>query len=476
MQNTLFRFIFIVLVCILRQSAAAQFPSTPGFNQSPVERSLILYSPDVLRYRLIRTGDTIWYKTSSNTSTFRCDKIEKISSDTVFFPNGFFKTSAITALKAKWHDEVVDYDLQKWAIIAPPPEAFNSFSTFNAFKRWLDENVKPEGTYSLSDWRASDLYLNSKNRSSFSRRSTPGIIYFQDTTTLSYCMIRVRDFLRFTTKNDDNEHTGIISWIHQDTIFLKNQRYLAGDLKEITRSKLGTPSFPVYRSRIILPPPGDDWSPFTRNQYIHETKNKLDEDHSKINSDTIHFNFLKVNITRLPLLVLALSYERKINRDISFETEMSCQFQVINDTTSQDLIPYVYPLYRYTGFTVIPGFKFYSNYSSYIEPVFVYRYLTMSWSNSIFPQWSDDPVQSQYRNDFALGVRFGKMKNFNGLIFDGYIGFGLQYIFIHQLSYGVVDKGKSKISWFRKDHSPQVHDFGFPYPLFNLGIKLGFGW
>jgi hypothetical protein len=460
----------------LRQSATAQFPSNPGFNQAHVERSLILYSPDALRNRLIKPGDTICYKTGLNDTIFRCNKIEKISSDTVFFTNGFLKTSAIRALKATWHDNVVDYDLQKWAIIAPPPEAFNSLATFNAFKRWLEENVKTDGTYSLSDWWASDLYMNNKNRNSFSRRSAPGILYFQDTTNLSYCMIRVRDYLHFTTKNDDAEHSGLISWINRDTIFLKNQRYLAGELKEITRSKLGIPSFPVYRSRIILPPPGDDWSPFTRNQYIHDTKHKLDKDHSKINSDTIHFHFLKVNITRLPLLVLALAYERKISRNVSFETEMSCQFQVINDTTAEDLIPYMYPLYRYTGFTVIPGFKFYSNYSSYIEPILVYRYLTMRWSNSIFPQWSDDPVQSQYRNDIALGVRFGKMKNFNGLIFDGYIGFGLQYIFIHQLSYGVVDKGKTKISWFRNDHSPRVQDIAFPYPLFNLGIKLGFGW
>ncbi len=476
MQNTVSRLFLIVLACILRQSGAAQFPSSPGFNQDHVERSLILYSPDALRNRLIRIGDTIWFKTGSNTSTFRYDKIERISSDTVFFPDGNLKTSAITALKAKWHDNVVDYDLQKWFIIIPPLEAFNSLATFNAFKRWLEGNISPEGTYSLNDWRASDLYLNSKNRSSFSRRSTPGILLFQDTTTLSYCMIRVRDFLRFTTKNDDKEHWGVISWIDQDTIFFKNQRYLAGELKEITRSKLGTPSFPVYRSRIIEFPHGDYGSRFNRNHNIQDMKHKLEQDYSKINADTVHLNFLKVNITRLPLLVLAFAYERKISNHLSFETEMSCQFKVINDTISQDLIPYLYPLYKYNGFTVIPGFKFYTNYSRYIEPVLVYRYLTMSWSNSIFPQWSDDPVQSQYRNDIALGVRFGKMKNFNGLIFDGYVGFGLQYIFIHQLSYGVVDKGKTEISWFRKDHSPRIQDIAFPYPLFNLGIKLGFGW
>jgi len=460
----------------LPQSASAQVQSNPGINQSPVERSLILFSPDAMRIRLIIPGDTLWYKTGKDTSAFRCVKIGKISSDTVFFPDGFLKTSAITALRTRWHDKVVEYDMSKWSVIAPPPEAFNSPTIFSAFERWIQDNVNTEGSYSLSDWRTSRLYLDTRTPNSVSRRSASGILYFQDTATLKYYMIRAHDYLRFTTKKDGKEHWGVISMIDQDTIFLKNQRYLAGELKEISRSRLAAPSFPVNQSRIIVSPAGNEWSFFTRNQYIRDTKLALEKDLSKIHSDTSHMNFLKINVTRLPLLVLALAYERKISRKISFETEISYQIQVINDTVSRDLIPYLYPLYRYTGFTIIPGLKIYTNYSKYIEPILVYRYLAMSWSNSIFPQWSDDPVQSQYRNDIGVGVRFGTMKNFNGLIFDGYLGFGVSYIMIRQISYGVVDSGKTQISWFSHDHSPRVQDIGFPYPLFNLGIKLGFGW
>jgi len=467
--------VLIVLTFFIVKPVTAQFPSPHSFNQGPVVHSLILYNPDVIRDRQIKVGDSMCYKTGT-IGNYICDKVRKISFDTIFFPKGYLRISDIKELKAMWHKNLEEYDLKKWVIVAPPREVFASAETFNAFKRWIEDNVNPDGSYNVNDWRSSDLYQNSINHVSRYRRSGPGVLNFQDTTTLSYYMIQARQFVRFTTNKDEQEHSGFITWIAYDTIFVKNQKFLAGDLKEITHSKLGSPSFKVYRSKIIVPPTDDYQSPIAKKIYTNEVHKMLEYDRSKINSDTIHKNFLKINFTRLPLLVLAVSYETKITRNVSFEVEVSGQLQMMNDTTSRDVIPYLYPLYRYSGITLIPGIKFYTNYSKYIEPIVVYRYLTMHWANSIFPQWNDDPVQSQFRNDIGVGVRFGKMRNFKGVVLDQYIGFGLQYISIHQLSYGVVNTDAKQISWFNSDHSPRIKDISFPYPLINLGLKVGFGW
>jgi len=128
-------------------------------------------------------------------------------------------------------------------------------------------------------------------------------------------------------------------------------------------------------------------------------------------------------------------------------------------------------LYRYTGFTNSRVEDLYK-LLKVLEPILVYRYLAMSWSNSIFPQWSDDPVQSSTGTILEWVFVSGTDEKLQCLIFDCIWIRRFRYIMIRQ----------SPMGWLTAVNPDQLfsHDMsaGQVYRIFqilvwSLGISLG---
>lgn len=153
--------------------------------------------------------------------------------------------------------------------------------------------------------------------------------------------------------------------------------------------------------------------------------------------DTVHGNFIKLNLSRLLFLDIALSYERKITKKISLEAEAGYQVAIESHTLSPEGVLIFEPLLFLPGqgFSFEAGPKFYrlsrNNPGFYLLPWAVFK--TMWCTNVAFPGSADPNGQDdRYPNGnnhyqvYGAIMRVGTMKRFGGVVLDLYAGAGLK--------------------------------------------------
>jgi len=289
-------------------------------------------------------GDTLWYKTGKDTSAFRCVKIGKISSDPYFFRMDFSKRRPSRHSEQDGMYKVVEYDMSKWSVMHLPRRHLIPLQSL-VHSNGDSGYVNTEGAIAWATGGLPGYTLIPGRPNSVSRRSASGILYFQDTATLKYIWSG-RLIIYVYHKKDGKEHWGVISMIDQDTFFQKTSDTLQGNWRKFPGPDCG-PSFPVNQSRIIYLPPEMEWSFFTRNQYIRDTKLAAWKGSVQKYIPTPVIWIFWRSMYKITLAGPCIGLWTKISRKISFETEISYQIQVINDRSRPD--PYLYPLYRYTG-------------------------------------------------------------------------------------------------------------------------------
>jgi hypothetical protein len=283
--------------------------------------------------------------------------------------------------------------------------------------------------------------------------------------------------------NTGKNISGRVRLIRADTIFFKDTLIRISNIERLYfKSALPTPhqgldderrlgyvaGWPNWR--IICPPDSayrDDWA---WENYLHDLTKKEKEKRLEKLQPFIYKNFLKVNIAKLWHVELALSYERFLNKKISWETEISGIIGIpIDDYTLIN-----YPLYNYTGFSVTTYPKFYYNTRGYVALVFMYRNLWFKDQQFAWPDVVDNiHLQDQYRNDFGLSLRFGAMKRFGRFVIDYYFGGGFKFVMLKQNIYGRYDDYDDKIIWNYPDHSAYVTYTDRVGIVINIGIKIG---
>jgi hypothetical protein len=258
-------------------------------------------------------------------------------------------------------------------------------------------------------------------------------------------------------------------WLYQ--LYVKGLIYQAKNARNRERSPLRETPNPLIANKVI---------PVDSSSMDSDTSNLLNN--VKVLSSKApakhYYNFLKWNVTKVAHLEIALSYERLIAKNLTWETELSAIFGV-QSADAYYQIPQ--PIYNYNGFSITTYPKYYViSPTAYLGMVFMYRNL---WATGIRTDWPDrensgnGQLQDQYRNDFGLSVRIGIMKRYGNFVVDYYFGGGVKYIMLHQLIYGYYLYHDSKtMQWYHEDHSPDVYDRVLLGLVINLGIKIGFAF
>jgi hypothetical protein len=197
-----------------------------------------------------------------------------------------------------------------------------------------------------------------------------------------------------------------------------------------------------------------------------------------IHTDTVHANFIKFDLTRVFLLELFGTYERRLTHAISLETGLGWQFSD-GGTWKINLGVSTWMVFPFQGILFTIGPKFYDlspkKHYYYFQPVFLYRY---SWFNG---KWADALNESadryyenQYRNIYGASINIGWMKNFSGLIVDLSWGLGVKYAVIEQKVFAIKYYENSNIIHF---YDPPVTFYAHKWnPVINLSLKMGFGF
>jgi hypothetical protein len=294
--------------------------------------------------------------------------------------------------------------------------------------------------------------------------------------------------IHIRTKNGLS-YSAMVKGIMADTIFLQDTLLRFGDIDTISmRSNPPRPEFipgsskktlyasgsPAYQ--VTFPPDSVYYNLGTFHLYYSRLTHQASREKREKTYPLLYDNFIKINITKIFHLEAAFSYERKISKNATWETELSAIFGIPESNAYYTIN---YPLYNYSGFSITTYPKFYIiNTRTYVSPVFMYRYL---WAVGIRTGWPDHvdegELQDQYRNDFGISARVGFMKRYGRFVFDCYFGAGIKYIMLHQLVYGIYEAHDSgRIFWYNEDHSPNVYDQRLFGPVINAGIKIGFAF
>lgn len=313
-------------------------------------------------------------------------------------------------------------------------------------------------------------------------------------------VILIRDnntfkFLRVTENSHISIHTtsgkdisGQVRLIKADTVFFHDTLVRVSDIDHLFyQSPFSFPDQlpdsrwrPAYvagspDSKLICPPDTVYRTPRTYQDYFKHLLKQAAYERHESRYPLLYENFLKLNVAKLAHLEFAISYERKIAKKISWETEVSAILGIAADAYYM----INYPLYNYNGFSVTTYPKFYIfNSRTYVGIVFMYRNL---WVNGMRTDWpgngGNGKLQDQYRNDYGYSIRFGFMKRYGKFVIDYYVGAGIKSIQLHRLVYGGYrEHDTSEMYWYHADHSPDIYDQRLLGPVGNLGIKIGWAF
>lgn len=275
--------------------------------------------------------------------------------------------------------------------------------------------------------------------------------------------------------------SGRVERIRTDSVWLGREFIRFSQVRE---AELGYKDYYLSKDSlnwIVNYPPENVYSDrFEMKRYLDGIHRQMKRDKADRKNARSFMNQTKVNITKFANLEIAYSYERKIVDPVTIEIEIGYQFAT-NDSLSDDFFNGAYPLYKYKGLNVVAGPKYYLGKIPYVQFVAIYRYLVMDKCRSQYasPMEGDYALQSQFRNDLGGGVRFGLLTRMgkNGVL-DAYIGGGVKVSWINQFVYGYYPYHDSLngFIFINSDHSPANYQTTTLKPVFNAGVKIGFGF
>jgi hypothetical protein len=291
-------------------------------------------------------------------------------------------------------------------------------------------------------------------------------------------------------KNSGELITGKISLIKADTLFFEHTYLRVTDIDSLSffypsafpgPGSIPGPS-PYQKNRpmyifgspdyqLICPPDSVYRSQLNYNSYYKSKLRQAKNVWLEKKNPLIHKNFLKLNVAKIFHLELALSYERLLAKNFTWETEVSAIFGVVSFTS--EMINY--PLFNYSGFSITSYPKFWVNPRTYLAVVLMYRNLGVVGMKSDWPDAMNyGKLQDQFRNDYGLSFRLGVMKCYGRFVIDYYAGFGVKDVWLHQLVYGeYIEFESNTIHWYNQDHSATISDTDRLGLVLNLGIKIG---
>jgi hypothetical protein len=264
--------------------------------------------------------------------------------------------------------------------------------------------------------------------------------------------------------------------IRKDSIFLLSSKYRLSDFYKVYLS-----SFRNYLAsdsskwEIIFPPDSVYKSRSEFRDFLYALEKRVKKEHRDWMAAPFYHNILKLNFSLLANLELAISYEHRFDRTFAIDMEAGYQFQGVPGDAGDPMN--VYPLWKQHGISAVTGMKYYFNKQGYIEPVMIYKYLTMIQANSKWPNAGYIILQDAFANHYGMALRVGTLTRLWGMIVDGYFGLGVKVVMTYQLAYGEYPiEDSNEFFWYNTDHSPVVNDLVQWWPVVNLGIKLGFGF
>ena len=270
---------------------------------------------------------------------------------------------------------------------------------------------------------------------------------------------------------------GIIR-IKKDSIILLDSRHSLYDF-----SKVELPEFHYFVTadsadwQVICPPDSIYKSKGDFHDFLRALEYRVKKQHQDWICAPFYHNMFKLNFSLLANLTIAISYEHRFNHDYALDMEAGIQFQGVPSSTADPMNMVVFPMWKQSGVIANAGMKYYFDKKGYIEPLMIYKYLTMSQARTGFPTAQKELLQDAYANHYGIALRVGTMTRMGGMLVDGYFGLGIKVMLIHQLAYGYYEyDDESRVSWYNHDHSPNVYNLVQYYPVINLGVKLGFGF
>jgi hypothetical protein len=280
-------------------------------------------------------------------------------------------------------------------------------------------------------------------------------------------------------EGDTNSIPSKITRIRRDSIYLDGKGYRFSQVKSVFIKYRAMGQIMYRRSdsaswKLFFPPDSVYNSRFALSEYMHWVSKIRKHDKFEWLAPPFRHNLVKFNFSRLANLEIAFSYEGRFTKNWSCEIETGFQFDAGKNLSSDGPLD-VYPLYKYSGFSVITGPKYYFNSRGYVQAMVHYRYLEMVSAQSRFPA-DIYLMQDQFRNDAGFSIRLGQLIRMGDMIVDGYFGLGIKAMFIRQYAYGSYSNYDGRYSWYNNQHTPTMKDMVYWYPIIGLGIKLGFGF
>lgn len=311
------------------------------------------------------------------------------------------------------------------------------------------------------------------------------IIIFEDTIKYRHLIIREHDFIRYSLLDSAGTLKGKIMKISSDTLFLKHESVVSGDIDKIIIAHSRSPHFSVARSRIYLLPDSAYYSSGSKKEWKSRIMKPIIHRQILRGTDSVHNNFIKMNLARLLSFEFAFSYERKFSRRWSAELELGYGFPVGNKSNPSGN-PFAAKFYYPESFSVLAGPKYYGIIpempGSYLEFFLQFkneRFLDSYFSSSVPSENSGSEINPHgdvYSKVYGFSFRFGTLRKYGAVVVDYYTGIGLKLKVNTYYLDGYYDGGRDEFHYYNADHSQVMSEQNVLVPVFNLGLKLGFGF
>ncbi len=309
------------------------------------------------------------------------------------------------------------------------------------------------------------------------------LIIFEDTVKWKHYIIREHDFIRYRLIGSPATLKGKILKINRDSMFLQHGCLLLGEIDKISNSHSKSPRFHVQHSRSHLLPDSMSHHHGSIHDWKHSIHKKMKTHRVLAGSDTIHENFLKLNLSRLLRLEIAFSYERKLKSSLSLEFEAGYGFPVYDRTTpgNGDIFE-TFEYFPSEGFSLLAGPKFYrikkNRPGYYLGPQVIVK--ALRYLNTYFPSdHSEDPNSEfypfgdKYTMVYGIALRIGTVRKYGNVILDYYGGVGIQLKSLTYHYYGYYNHYDGETIYYTEPHIQKQNQL---WPVINLGVKMGFGF
>jgi hypothetical protein len=222
-----------------------------------------------------------------------------------------------------------------------------------------------------------------------------------------------------------------------------------------------------------------------RKAKIHDEKEKMEHQRIMTYVDTIHKNFVKLDIIRLFWREAFMTYERRFSRDFGLEAGLGIQFSD-GGVAEAGIGVLQYKIFPFYGMILTLGPKFYFSDSRkpyyYFMPLLLFKAL---WCyDEVLCQRDDTPYnsagdyirQDQFRSVYGFSVNLGTMKKLgSSFIVDFSMGLGIKAALVRQKAYSYSNEEHPNGIYYNPEHQPQEITTWLWNPIVNFSLKLGFG-